>query len=258
MKPLLFVGNRRSGTSMFTMILNEHHDLFVSLEADALWHIYTSGSLTVAPDDAAVHPDWFQSRRITNVDAYLPWSELTGTPQERFFQDITHIRQNGVYGIQDAYPEKRDLVYLGEKKPGVTTEPELRPWLDAEFPEARFLHLVRNPLHSIGSMARLNWAEGDIEYLTQYWVRLEDQAAKFDSLLVRFEDLTTDPFGELARIAEYLGLDPKAANNNADSLGRMVTKRGTIMPEYSDTTDQWIEQVVLTDELKRYIDEYGY
>jgi hypothetical protein len=99
---------------MTTYLLNQHPHIFVALEADAMWNVYTQGSLTVAPDDR-VHED-FQTRRITNADSYLTYDELVGTPSQKLYQDLLHIKDNGVLNRQDAYPEKTDVRWIGEKK----------------------------------------------------------------------------------------------------------------------------------------------
>ncbi len=259
MKPFFFVGNRRSGTSMFTMVLNEHNNIYMSLEADSLWYIHTEGANTIPPDDL-VHMSDYVPRRVANADQYLQYDQLIGTPRAKFFQDILHIKEHGVYGRQDPYPEKldEDILWIGEKKPGVASNPAMRDWMIDNFPDARYLHLVRDPRYVIGSMARLGWANGNIEFLTELWVELEDQAHEFNCLRLKFEEVSKDPFWALANVAEYLDLDPEAHNNNKDQDGRMITKRGTIMSGYTSTTDEWAERVTLTYDLERCMEMYGY
>ncbi len=83
----------------------------------------------------------------------------------------------------------------------------------AEFPEARFLHLVRNPLNvaaslKLGKVMKVD----DVHGACNYWLEAVTIIQQFapvlgDSLLeMRYEDITTDPRGSMATLLNFSGL----------------------------------------------------
>jgi hypothetical protein len=257
MKPLFFIGNRRSGTSVMTYVLNQHRRIFMADEADTLWFLFSGGVVFAHKDDEG---QGSITSRSKNKESFLEYTELTGTVRENFFKDVLHIRDNGIFSKQEAYPEKRDVVWAGDKKPAQTTDPRMRPWIESNFPDAKYIHLVRDPVHCIASMVGLGWA-GNVEFLTDYYIRLEQQALEIpDRLFVRHEDVCENPMRELCRISEYLDLDEADIIEDYDASGYFKLKRGVVMgKDYAmEARRADLEMIPLTDELKRLMEIYGY
>jgi hypothetical protein len=90
--------------------------------------------------------------------------------------------------------------------------------LVAAFPEARFIHLVREPSATFSSLRERYRVAGinsfDAAVHTQTIKRslqlAKENAQKFEGryLLVRYEDLTDDAVGEMERVREFLGISP--------------------------------------------------
>lgn len=246
-----------------TYVINQHRRIFMSSEADTLWYLFSGGVDTAHKDDDAVTltEGLGTSTRALQKEAFLNHDELNGTVRDNFFKDILHVKDYGIFNRQDAYPEKTELLWVGDKKPAQTTDPQMRPWIESNFPDAKHIHLVRNPIRCIASMVGLGWAGGDIEFLTDYYVRLEKQALNIsDKLFVKYEDACEDPMRELCRISEYLGLNEADIIEDYDASGYFKLKRGVVMDKsYAiESRRADLETILLTDELKKLMDMYGY
>lgn len=105
------------------------------------------------------------------------------------------------------------------------------------FPEARFIHLLRDPRDCARSAIGMGWAGNTYHGLKPWlraersWERLRPRLGDHQFIEVRFEQLVADPRRELTRIAEFLGLafDP-----------RMLDLSGTTYaPPSVKFADQW-------------------
>jgi hypothetical protein len=83
----------------------------------------------------------------------------------------------------------------------------------AEFPHARFLHLVRNPLNVVASLKLGKVMKvPDIHGACNYWIEavtIVQQMAPLlkDTLLeMRYEDFTADPASSMKRLLAFSGL----------------------------------------------------
>jgi len=273
MKPLFFVGNRRSGTTMMTYVLNLHPHIYMASEADTLWFLFNGADgnkgLDVPLRGIGAHPDddpanlRTKSRSSRLEGGFLGDDDLVGEIRENFFKDLLYVKDHGILNRQDAYPEKLDveLVWAGDKKPASITDPAMRPWIEQHFPDAKYIHLVRDPIHCIASMAGLAWEGGDRDFLVDYYVRLEQQALAIpDRLFVRYEDVCEDPMRELRRVCDHLELDSNDIAESYDAGGALKLKRGVVMgSDYAaEARRADLKTIPLTDELKKLIDTYGY
>lgn len=84
--------------------------------------------------------------------------------------------------------------------------------LDRLFPNARYLHIYRDPRDVANSCTRFGWS-GNVYYGSDFWLASEASWAAFRPNLdparyaeVRYEDLVTDAEAELRRLCDFLGL----------------------------------------------------
>jgi hypothetical protein len=81
------------------------------------------------------------------------------------------------------------------------------------WPDARYIHLVRDPRDVARSVVQKGWA-GSLYQAAEFWI---DAERSWDALLphlgpgrsieVRYEDLVAEPERELARICAFIGVD---------------------------------------------------
>lgn len=86
--------------------------------------------------------------------------------------------------------------------------------LREHFPEAKFIHLVRDGRAVSASVLPLNWGANTIVAAARDWMEYlaaglaaESKLPADQILRVRYEDLVGDPDAELRRLCEYLQLD---------------------------------------------------
>ncbi len=247
---------------MMVHLLNQHRRIFVAAETDILWYMFSKHSYFAHHDDdvEALHlPGLTRARRQENKHMFIHDSLLTGDSRDNFFGDVLFIKDKGMKGHQPAYPEKQNdqLVWLGDKKPAQSSDPLMRPWIEFMFPDAKYLHMVRHPLDCISSMAGLDWGDGNVEFLTAYYLRLERQANNIeDKLLLRYEDVRSDPIKEMERVCDYLELNVAETEERYDAAGHFVLKQGVIVSDYLSEREK--VSVPMTDELEEICELYGY
>ncbi len=88
------------------------------------------------------------------------------------------------------------------------------PGLSEILPEAKFLHMKRDPLQVIGSMKNDGWCPNDAGDVALWYAdslnRIEEQLKlihKDNLLVVHLEELRTEPLKELGKICDFIGLE---------------------------------------------------
>lgn len=111
-------------------------------------------------------------------------------------------------------------------------------FLQALFPDARFLMMVRHPIAV--SYATKKWSRSSMGTLLRHWVAAHEVLLSDLPLLkririVRYEDLVADPSGVMAQVFDFLGVEdhgaPPAvrAGLNARYLERWHSEDGGIV-----------------------------
>lgn len=187
---LFLVGAERSGTTMLRLMLGHHPMLAWQNEFEyTVDRVGTGG-------------------RFPGLDSYRSFLE-----QHRVF------RANG-YEI-DAALEYPDLVrsFLAQcrgraEKPlvGATVHRHFDRLLEI-WPDARFIHLVRDPRDVAPSVVGMGWA-GNVYHACERWIesertwdRVAERIGQDRFIELRFEKVLADPAGELARVCSFIGID---------------------------------------------------
>jgi len=113
--------------------------------------------------------------------------------------------------VWEEFAESRGKQRWGEKRPSYYL------WTDTIlklFPDAQFVHIVRDPRSCVASLIATKWWRGGFEQALTAWVRadralrrLEQRAPADVYFRLRYEDLVTSPATELGRLCAYLGED---------------------------------------------------
>ena len=222
-QPLFLVGNKRSGTSLLVRLLNRHPDIFVTHESDVIWLLYQlrngwASTLRRYPWDGplglhatlGVCRNLLRERAAQSTAPEIP--TLFRQIQEQVMCQGSRLR---------TVPDERGLLWLGDKKPVQQCDPEIRPFLQQHFANARYLHIIRHPIAVVASMmvAARTWSRGVPPYwhgtadeiverwaIHEEWVldsKCVDQAPVHT---VRLEDLTRAPAQTARALFEFLGM----------------------------------------------------
>lgn len=251
------MGNKRSGSTLMTDLLNVHPRIFISHEADTAWLLYQARdgwparhvphpfdsalmlSSTVQDCGRALKPalnpiSGGKPSRDQIVEAfYTVQTRLMKTylrpPLRQRLKRIAKVvgkkpTPGRLWKALRQRPEllrKEELSWIGDKKHAQHLDPDVRSFLRAHFPDARYIHVVRHPRSVVASTmeAARRWGEmpeyfkGTAEQLLEQWALHEEWAlaAKESEsspiLTLRLEDLWSSPKESLTQVLRFLDLE---------------------------------------------------
>lgn len=196
-RPFFIVGCGRSGTSLLRGLLNGHPEVAIPLE-----------SLFI--------PDFLRKADELTTDRLR--SMIVREPELREWGlqvDSSDLRDCQTVGDMVAQLHVQYAGEQGKRRWGNKT-PRFVRWLDLlhlHFPEAYFIHVVRDPRAVASSLIRSDVHRSTALHAARRWQRdvaagLEfERAAPSFSLRVRYEDLARAPGEVLAEVCQFLGLE---------------------------------------------------
>jgi hypothetical protein len=222
-RPLFVVGCHRSGTTVMRRILNTHPSVWLAKETQYL------AFLQLKPGDW--HAARAQGELREHVRWLLPFLRATGwsrVPDPGALpEQVTSWA--GVYRwvCELERPQDRALAYWGDNTPRYVS---LVPELDRAFPDARYIHLVRDPRDVVRSAMEVWFGGNTALTAAEEWLERVGAGLAAGQLvgermyLLRFEDLLLDPQGTLGKLARFLDLpalfDPSHTGGDSGSLAR--------------------------------------
>lgn len=254
-RPLFVIGSKRSGSTLTTNLLNAHPRVFVSHESDILWILYQARNGPPAryvrhplDSELMMHSTVRGSRRVLNALGRPPTHEQVveafHAVQARLLDQYFHpplkqrvrraILKAGkdrsprglwrAFRAQGELPRKQELAWTGDKKHAQYLDPELHPFIHAHFPDARYVHVVRDPRGVVASVlaAAQKWDvmpdyfRGTAAQVLERWAINEEWALRMkethgDAILtLRLEDLWLEPHAVVDRLLDFLELEPSA------------------------------------------------
>ena len=186
--PLLFlVGSERSGTTLLRLMLDHHPEIAFEKEFD-----FVVGKVS----DAGAFP---------RLDDYLEW--------------IATVR-GADYAI-DRSLDYRQLVndFLRQKQAASGGKPRVGATVHRNFdrlrfiwPDARYIHLVRDPRDVSRSVVQKGWA-GNIYQASEFWIQAENcwdslvpQLSSGQMTEIHYEDLVMRTEAVLTEICQFVGV----------------------------------------------------
>ena len=204
--PFFIVGCGRSGTSLLRSQLNRHSRIAIPLES--LFIIDYLGA---------------QERySLDNLKAYLvrePEIAEWGLQITVGDLDGCETMAESIARVHEIYAHKYDKDVWGQKTPRFVRH---LPLLANEFPEARFIHLIRDPRAVANSLIQSNVHRSDAYHAALRWKRdvrcgLAFARERPERMLeLRYETLVTDPIRSLEQVLEFLDLAPDALESSPD------------------------------------------
>jgi hypothetical protein len=132
----------------------------------------------------------------------------------------------GVRAFYGMYAEREGKTRGGEKTPGYVF---IMPQICALLPEARFIHVLRDPGDTALSWRKTWFSPGqDFRVLGESWRQHVEAGRRVRTIVphyleLRFEDLVVHPEHELKRLCDYLALpwDPAMLDYAAQGAARL-------------------------------------
>ena len=183
------VGSERSGTTLFRLMLAGHPKIAMAGQFEFV--VNRLGDDGHEPPIAEYHRylEFERTFRATGfrVDDSLGYNDLVHS----FFPQIDGAADSAVQGGVVHFHFDR-LVHL--------------------WPEARFIHFLRDGRDATRSAVGMGWAK-DLWHAANRWVNAEQTWARMlpnvpseRRMQVRYEDLVADPRAELTRVVDFLGV----------------------------------------------------
>ena len=209
--PLLVGGCARSGTTLLRSMLNSHPDLGMPHETKFVVTAWRNrdrfGDLTVADNRRAV------ARWILELpNAKFPRLGIDGDELVEAFGAAPPTLGSLLATCFGTYASRDGKTRWGDKRPSYSRN------LDALFrlfPDARFVHVVRDPRACAASMRRAWTGWGRLASAAEVWERTDRsvQAARrrlpaSQFLQLYYEDLVSRPEATLDAVCAFAGLDP--------------------------------------------------
>lgn len=215
----VIVGCPRSGTSLLAVMLDAHPDVAMPPETAFVKHVAR------LQGDAADLARRFVEIVTTDRAPVSNWSDfgLDAADLRACVAAIVPFTLTaGVRGFFDLYASAQGKPRAGEKTPDDTF---LMREIDAMLPEARFIHVIRDPRDTVLSWQKTWFAPSrDPGVLGAGWRHHVETGRQGGTAVAhyvetRYEDLVRSPQRELRRLCQYLELEYSPAMENPSRQG---------------------------------------
>jgi len=213
-RPLLFVGSRRSGTTLMNHIINTHPQLYSSFERYSLWLLYQK-TIGQKPGPFPEFPNMHEPYKRT-----LAWSghilRNTKTDDKSIRKAFFDMAYSNMRARTDG--KTKNPVWIGEKNPEIASEP-MWSFVYRIFPDARFIHMIRHPIGVVRSKQGFVekhklpkiWAQPMAPQL-EFWVKREEFVLDLvergvQIITVKLEDVWEDPEREFNRVFDFFDVE---------------------------------------------------
>ncbi|MFI0410100.1 sulfotransferase family protein [Actinomadura sp. 3N508] len=205
-RPIFVLGCPRSGTTLLQQMLHSHRRIAFPSETRFVYTSYEArhrfGDLEDEANRRAL-AEW-----ITRGDTKFRVLELDA---EEVIEEIVHgppTLGSALAIVFRAYARRHGKPRWGDKRPSYFRRV---PMLRRMFPDAQFVHLVRDGRDAVSSLMRMPWFDGDIYAAALTWREAVDMGKRLGPRLgpgtfyeLRYEDLVADPEHELQRLCIFL------------------------------------------------------
>jgi sulfotransferase family protein len=204
--PLFIFGCGRSGTSLLTRMLDSHPAIGVPYESHLYNRIYPRLRRSADLRDPGTRERVLST--ILDTEYLRHWS-----PRPSLEATLAAVRRPDFHGLVEALLEtwagSRGKARWGEKTPHHTLHWRL---IVEGFPDLKILHVVRDGRDVVLSFRSAPFGPKHVYQAALHWMRHVDAAEAARAAIgptafrqVRYEDLLTDPEGELRQICDFLG-----------------------------------------------------
>ena len=252
--PFFVVGMGRSGTTLLRLMLHHHPRIAVP---------YESSFLTSYQEQADRFGDLQDDVRLRRlVDSILAEPNLRRWDHTFVPSDVIgRVTARSVAGVVDAvysdYAAGKGKARWGDKSDYL----DRLHLVHQMFPDARFIHIIRDGRDVAQSVLRLPWGPGDIVQAAEWWNEHLWVARRIGVVLgpsrymeVRYEHLVQEPARELQRCCAFLGEDYSdqmlSYHRDSDAAipeDRRVQHRGYDRPPDASRVHAWKREMSRSD-----------
>ena len=208
-RPIFVIGCPRSGTTLLTLMLHAHSRIAVPPETRFLMPVYRRRAKFGDLTDVA-------NRRALARYIVRP---RTGTKLGQLNLDRRQVRRRIIKGpptigtavgsVYRSYADRFGKPRWGDKRPTYFRDIDA---IRVLFPDAQFIHLIRDGRDCVASLKRMPWWKHGTIGAIAMWVHAIDCGRRAERRLPRdsfyvlhYERLVTDPRVELSALCDFLG-----------------------------------------------------
>jgi Sulfotransferase family len=207
-----FVGSGRSGTTLVRAMFDSHPHLAIPGESNFISamgknrHRYEKGD--------GLDTEAFLSDLLAHPRFRL-WGVPEDAVRDSFAESPPGDFADGIRRAFELYAARQGKSRYGDKTPGYVMH---LPLLAKLFPEARFVHIIRDGRNVALSYLEVSFGPESLEQAALRWRRFVDRGRRTGARLgltryleVRYEDLIEDPEGTVKSMCRFLdvGFDPQ-------------------------------------------------
>lgn len=217
-RPIFVVGHRKTGTTLLQDLLDGHPQLAVLPGESNHFHTFLP-QVAQSPDLGSETQRWWLLRLVSpsGIPPFWALGPPSGTDPDPYLAFTARL-----LSLVSANPGRDSLgmaaaaLSLAERSAWVEKTPGHEHRLDEileVYPQARFLHVVRDPRSVAAALLRLDLATDRETDLVDVGltIRKSLEAAERNRgeryAVVRYEDLVADPEAVMRRVAEFAGID---------------------------------------------------
>lgn len=275
--PIFIVGANRSGTTLLRLVLNAHSRIAIPDEL-----IYFDSYLAGIPIELWREPDLTPDAYEAFVDRFLgekcrPLDELDKAPvKEEILAGRSDFRRPYRLALE-AWARHYDKERWGEKTPGNLFYADV---IVDMFPEAHFLHVVRDPRAGVASMQEVSFFPDDVIFNALSRRKhdrtgrslLERHVPSSQRMTIQYEELVRDPEFTTKSVCRFLGepFEPRMLRFHEDAERYMKDdareryNAAATSPITDDRVDTWKtrltgQQIAVVEHLcHQTLNEFGY
>ncbi len=211
-KFFFIIGRPRSGTTLLRTVMDAHPQLKVPLESAFILNLYSQFH----------NKKWDKKTKLQFIETLKPqrkasawqldWDDVTKTFLET---DIQSYQQAVLIPYQKFYSifPKEKIIYYGDKTPSYSFQGFFIKKLMQIFPEAKFIHLIRDYRANANSVKKFDFSAPEVSLITMRWKNSLKQITKIKEKYPRkwhtlmYENFVDNPLDELKKIESFLGID---------------------------------------------------
>ena len=209
-RPIFIFGCPRSGTTLLSLMLHSHSRIAIPPETRFLMPVYRRraefGDLTVRENRRALALFILRTPGMNFRHLGLPRPPL----RRQIVQGAPTVG-SALGTVYRSYAARFGKERWGDKRPTYFRNVDAIRTL---FPDAQFIHLIRDGRDCVASMKQMSWWRQDSIDAMVIWTHSVDCGRRAARRLpadtfyaVHYEHLVTDPRGQLMALCDFLGED---------------------------------------------------
>jgi hypothetical protein len=241
-KPIFIIGAPRSGTTLLRNMLNRHPEIAIYRASDFYRRIYkrsrSFGSLADPRNRRRLVTELLSSRGVRRMQMDLLELEATLLREANNYDSL-------YLSLLRFYAQTQGKRRCGDKGHYAGFIETLCKW----YPGASIIHVVRDPRDVVASLLRVKWADQNVLGNARLWQRCNVDASRSRNspqyLLIRYEQLVTQPEEELRRICGLVGesYSPAMLVPNQDPTADRTWLQRAEEPVTTERLGKWQEQL---------------